>query len=76
MRVLEKRLLCRISGRKRRKSQEEGEKLYTEELRDWCSLPNIILLKKSIKKSLARYVARTYERRNVQSFLMGSPRRE
>jgi len=44
VRVLQKRVLCRISGRKRRKSQEEGEKLYTEELRDWCSLPDIIPL--------------------------------
>jgi len=53
--VLEKRVLCRISGRKGRKSQEKGEKLYTEELRGWCSLPNNIRLKKSMKKVLARY---------------------
>ena len=76
VRVLEKRVLSRISERKGRKSQEKGEKLYTEELRDWCSLPNIIRLKKSIKKCLARYVARTYEGRNVQRFLLGRPKRE
>jgi len=46
VRVLEKRVPCRISGRKGRKSQERGEKLNAEELRDWCFLPNIIRLKK------------------------------
>jgi hypothetical protein len=49
--------------------KEEGhrrkEKKFTEKLRDFCSMPNIIRLKKSIKKGLARYVAGTQERRNI-----------
>ena len=63
--VSENRALCRISGRKRRKSQEKGETLYTEDLHDLWSFPNINRLKKSIKKGLERCVARTKERRNA-----------
>jgi len=61
LRVFEKRELRRVFGPKRDEVTKEWRKLHNEELRDLCSLPNIVRVVKSRKMRWAGYVARMGE---------------
>jgi len=51
----------------------EWRKLHNEELRDLCSLPNIVRVVKSRRMRWAGHVARMGEGRGVHRVLVGKP---
>jgi hypothetical protein len=71
LRVLENRVLRRISGPKRDEVTEEWRKLHNEELHDLYSSPSIIRIIKSRRMRWAGHVARMGEKRNAYRLLVG-----
>ena len=73
LRVFEDRLLMRIFGPKRNKVTGEWRRLQNEELKDLCSLPNIIWVIRSRGMIWVQRVARMAERRGVYRDLAVKP---
>jgi hypothetical protein len=71
LRVFEKRVLRGIFGVERDEVTREWRKLYSEELNDLCSLPDIIRVIKSRRMRWAGLVARIEESRDVYMVLVG-----
>jgi hypothetical protein len=74
--VFEDRLLRRIFGHKRDNVTRKWRKLYSGELNNLYSSPDIIRQIKSRRLGLAGHVARMGEVRNVYRVLMGKPEGE
>ena len=72
LRVFENRVLRRVFGPGRDEVTGEWRKLRNE-LRDLCSLPNIVRVVKSRRLRWAGHVARMGEGRGVHRVLMGKP---
>jgi len=66
LRVFENRVLRRVFESKRDEVTGEWRKLHNEEIRDLCSLPNIVRVVKSRRIRWTRHVARVGEGRGVQ----------
>jgi len=73
LRVFENRVLRRIFGTKRDEVTGEWRKVYSEELSDVYSSPNIIWVIKSRGMSWAGHIARMGERKGVYRVLVGKP---
>jgi hypothetical protein len=71
--VFENTVLRRIFGPKRDEVTGEWRKLHKEELRDLCSLPNIVRVVKSRRMRWAGHVARMWEGRGVHRVLVEKP---
>jgi len=71
VRVFENMMLRRILGPKRDEVTGERRKLYTEELNDLYSSPNIVRVMKSGRMRWAGHVARVGYRKVAYSFLVG-----
>jgi len=69
--VFENRVFRRVFGSKRDEVTGEWRKLHKEELRDLCSLPNIVRVVKSRRMRCAGHVARMGEGRGVHRVLVG-----
>jgi len=76
LRVFENRVLRRVFGPKRDEVSGEWRKLYSEELRDLYSLPNIVRVVKSRRMRCAGHVGRMGEGRGVHRVLVGKPERK
>jgi len=74
--VFENRVLRRVFGPKRDEVSGEWRKLYSEELRDLYSLPNIVRVVKSRRMRCAGHVGRMGEGRGVHRVLVGKPERK
>jgi len=61
LRVIENMVLRRVFGTKRDEVTGEWRNLHNEELRDLCSLPNIVRVVKSRRMRWAGHVARMGE---------------
>jgi hypothetical protein len=59
--------------RRRVRRQENGKKLYNEELHDLYSLPSMIIVIKSRRMEWVGHVARMGENRNAYRLLVGKP---
>jgi hypothetical protein len=72
LRLFENRVLRRIFGPKR---EEDGlwRKLYSDELHNLYSSPNIVMVIKSRRMRWAGHVARMGEGRRVYKVLVGRP---
>ena len=66
-------MLRRVFGPKRDEVTGEWRKLHNEEIRDLCSLPNILRVVKSRRMRWAGHVARMGEERGVHRVLVGKP---
>jgi len=75
LKVFENRVLRRIFGPKRDAVTGVWRKLYSEELNDLYSSPNIIRVIKSRRMGWAEHVACMEERRGVYRVLLGKPER-
>jgi hypothetical protein len=73
VRVFENRVLRRIFGRKRDEMTGEWRKLYSEELHNLYSSPDIIRQNKSKRTRWAGHVARMKEERKGYNVLVGKP---
>jgi len=73
LRVLKKRVLRRIFGRRRDKVLGEWRRLHNEELNDLYSSPNIVRVIKSRRMRWAGHVALMGEERAVYRVLLGKP---
>jgi hypothetical protein len=73
LKVLENRVLRRISGPKRHEVTEEWRKLHSGELRNLYSSPNIIRRIKSRRMRWAGHVANVGEERKVYKVLVRKP---
>jgi len=73
LRVFEIRVLRRVFGSKRDEVTGEWRKLHNEELRDLCSLPNIVRVVKSRRMRWAGHAVRMDEGRGVHRVLVGKP---
>jgi hypothetical protein len=74
LRVLESRVLRRIFGPRRDKSNGSWRKLHNEELRNLYSSPSIIRIIKSKRMRWAVHVARIGRRGRAYRILMGKPK--
>ena len=73
LRVFEIRVLRRVFGSKRDEVTGEWRKLHNEELRDLCSLSNIVRVVKSRRMRWAGHAVRMDEGRGVHRVLVGKP---
>jgi hypothetical protein len=73
LRVFENRVLRRIFGPKREEVTGEWRKLYSEELHNLYSSPDIIRQVRSRRMRWAGHVARMGEERKVYKVLVGKP---
>ena len=71
--MLENIVLRRIFGPRRDKVTGEWRRLHNEELNDFYSSPNIVLVIKSKRTRWVNYVARMGEERGVYRLLVGKP---
>ena len=71
--VFENRVLRRVFGPKRDEVTGEWRKLHNEELRDLCSLPNIVQVVKSRRMRWVGHVVHMGEGRGVHRVLVGKP---
>jgi hypothetical protein len=71
--VFESRVLRRIFGAKRHEVMGEWRELHNEELRDLYSSQSIIRIIKSRRMRWAGHIARTGDKRNAYSLLVGKP---
>jgi hypothetical protein len=75
LRAFENRVLRRIFGPKGDEVRGGCRKLYSEELHDFCSSLNIIIINKSRRMRWKGRMA-TMEKRNAYSVLVGKPERK
>ena len=71
--MFENKVLRRIFGPRRDEVTGEWRRLYTEELNDLYSSPNIVRVIKSSRMRWARHVARMGEESGVYRVLVGKP---
>jgi hypothetical protein len=76
LRVLENRVLRKISGSKSDEGTGDGRKLHNEELNDVYCSPNIIQVIKARRMRWAGHVARMGVWRNEYKFLTEKPERK
>jgi hypothetical protein len=67
--VLENNVLRKIFGPMWEEGTQNLRKLYNEELREFCSSPNICMVNESRSKRWAGNVARRGYKRNVYNFV-------
>jgi hypothetical protein len=73
LRVFENRVLGRILGPERNEVPGRWRKLHDEELCDFHSSPNIIIIMKSRRMRWTGHVARMEEKKNAYMLLVGKP---
>jgi hypothetical protein len=71
--MFENSVMRRVFGPKRDEVTGEWRKLHNEEFSEMHSLPNIVLVVKSIRIRWAGHVARMGEGRGVRRVLIGKP---
>jgi hypothetical protein len=71
--MFENRVLRRLFGPKRDEVTGDWRKLYNEELHNFYSSPNIIIMIKSRRVRWTGYVARRGEKRNAYRIFVGKP---